>query len=373
MFVIQILKQAITVSLFVMIMMTVLEYFAVHTRGKVIHKFKNRPFAQILLATLLGLLPGCLGTYAVVSMYIHGSLTFGALIANLIATFGDEAFIMISLIPFETLILAGILFVIAILSGIAVNFFSKKKSTHDAQKEHIVIHTEEISKEKFTFSSVLQQLRHITWQRAVIIGALSVFTMITVIGEAHGHPEMHAHEAEAEHPEHEHENLPAQDPHNNEMSHLLQLIFVVASIGGLFIALASPDHFLSEHIWGHIIKKHFLRIFLWTFGAFFVLHLLNEYLDVTTWISENQRFHYVLLLIAVLVGLIPESGPHIIFLTLYTTGMAPFSILLASSIVQDGHGAIPLLAETRRGFIRAKAINAFIALLVGSVALSFGF
>jgi len=41
-------------------------------------------------------------------------------------------------------------------------------------------------------------------------------------------------------------------------------------------------------------------------------------------------------LLAVFLGIIPESGSHMIFVMLYANGMIPFSILLASSIVQDG-------------------------------------
>ncbi|HMB15715.1 MAG TPA: hypothetical protein VKN62_05315, partial [Pelovirga sp.] len=57
--------------------------------------------------------------------------------------------------------------------------------------------------------------------------------------------------------------------------------------------------------------------------------------------------------------------PHLVFLTLYSQGAIPFSILLASSIVQDGHGMLPLLADSRRDFFQVKAINLVIGLGVG--------
>ncbi|MBQ4475676.1 MAG: hypothetical protein II935_05735, partial [Bacteroidales bacterium] len=82
---------------------------------------------------------------------------------------------------------------------------------------------------------------------------------------------------------------------------------------------------------------------------------------------------YILLLIAVAVGILPESGPHLIFVVLFVQGYIPFSILLANSIVQDGHGSLPLLAETKKGFLVTKAINMVVGLVVGLVGLLIGF
>jgi hypothetical protein len=79
------------------------------------------------------------------------------------------------------------------------------------------------------------------------------------------------------------------------------------------------------------------------------------------------------LVVAVLVGIIPESGPHLIFVTLFFEGSIPFSILFASSISQDGHGMLPMLAESKRGFIVVKLINMTVAMGVGLVFYYFGF
>ena len=57
------------------------------------------------------------------------------------------------------------------------------------------------------------------------------------------------------------------------------------------------------------------------------------------------------------------------FVTLFANGALPLSVLLANSIVQDGHGALPLLAESRRAFLIVKAINLAAGFLVGAVAL----
>jgi hypothetical protein len=82
---------------------------------------------------------------------------------------------------------------------------------------------------------------------------------------------------------------------------------------------------------------------------------------------------WIILGIAVLTGIIPQSGPHLVFLTLYAKGVIPFSVFIASSIVQDGHGMLPLLAESRKNFVLIKGINFFVGLGVGAILLFAGY
>jgi hypothetical protein len=70
-------------------------------------------------------------------------------------------------------------------------------------------------------------------------------------------------------------------------------------------------------------------------------------------------------LICALVGLIPESGPHMVFVMMFANGLVPFSILLTNSIVQDGHGMLPLFSYSLKDALLIKLFNLFLALLVG--------
>lgn len=70
-------------------------------------------------------------------------------------------------------------------------------------------------------------------------------------------------------------------------------------------------------------------------------------------------------LIAVFMGIIPEFEPHMIFVMLYTRGMIPFSILLASSVVQDGHGMLPLLSYSVKDSILIKLFNIVFGIIIG--------
>ncbi len=78
-----------------------------------------------------------------------------------------------------------------------------------------------------------------------------------------------------------------------------------------------------------------------------------------------------MLVSAAVIGIIPESGPHMVFVTMYAKGLIPFAVLLASSISQDGHGTLPLLAVSTKAFIWLKVVNILVALVVGMIFLLF--
>ena len=58
---------------------------------------KTKKF-HVVMASLLGALPGCGGAIVVVTQYIQGRISFGSLVAVLTATMGDAAFLLLSLI-----------------------------------------------------------------------------------------------------------------------------------------------------------------------------------------------------------------------------------------------------------------------------------
>jgi hypothetical protein len=68
---------------------------------------------------------------------------------------------------------------------------------------------------------------------------------------------------------------------------------------------------------------------------------------------------------ACLIGLIPQSGPHLIFVFAYAQGTIPLGVLVASSIVQDGHSMLPMLAHSRRVVIGVKMLKVILALVIG--------
>jgi hypothetical protein len=129
-----------------------------------------------------------------------------------------------------------------------------------------------------------------------------------------------------------------------------------------------PDHFLREHLWSHVLRQHVPRIFLWTLGALLATSVLTGSFEVASALRDSP---WILLAVAALLGLVPESGPHLVFVTLFSQGAVPLSTLAASSVVQDGHGMLPLLAHSRADFLKVKGINLAFGLLAGGLLAAF--
>jgi len=275
---IKVIEEALKVTLFVLVMMIAVDFINVKTKGKLesILQTGNK-WKQYIVSSMLGSAPGCLGSFAGVSLYIHGMISFGALTGLMLATAGDEQFVMLAMIPDTALILFAILFLLGIITGYLTDHFVQKfkiKTCTDCEFKQY-------------------------------------------------HPDQEGYK-----------------------------------------------HYFKDHIWTHIIKGHLVRIFLWTFGALLVVEYAMTFVDIESITSE---YTFLLLILGALIGLIPESGPHLIFVMLFAKGLIPFSVLFASSVVQDGHGMLPMLSYSVKDSVLIKVFNLIFGLGLGTIIYLFGF
>jgi hypothetical protein len=333
-------KHAIMITGFVFMMMLLVEYINVQTKGAWQKKLVGNPWKTYLFAGILGALPGCLGAFTAVTLFSHRFISFGAIVTTMIATSGDEAFVMFAMIPEQAFLITGIILVVGILAGwLTDKFYDASALLEKLAETGMPLHEKKC--ESFQKGNFFDFIKRPSLHR-IALGVVILFMIIGVVTGV-----------------------------LLEKAELWKRITLIgAFLLSLFIVLNIPHHFLKEHIWNHIVKVHIPRIFLWTFGTLLMIHLFMEFIDLQNWIASNL---FIVLLIAVLIGIIPESGPHLIFVTMFVEGAIPLSILLASSIVQDGHGMLPLFAESKRGFFAVKKINVLAGLMVGIAGLLMGF
>ena len=377
-----IIRTSIMITLFVMMMMLIIEYINVQTSGNWSKPLKKKKWLQFLVAALLGAVPGCMGVYTVVSLFTHEIVGFGALVSAMIATSGDEAFVMFAMIPQKAIVLSVFIFLIAILSGWLVDKFYKKNFFIKKTSHQFHIHKNEVC-DCFNSKKIVGYIRHMKFSRAFVLIVLLLFGMQLFMGskeeeknnlnqQIFAAPVVQSDKESLSQtiPKHEIiQKTDIQESTKHQQMNFPKVIFIIMTIVSLFIVLTTPPHFIDEHLLQHILKKHFLKIFLWTFGTLFFIYILNQFFDIQNWTSENL---WLVLLIAVFIGIIPESGPHMIFISLFFAGAIPFSILIANSIVQDGHGSLPLLAENKKAFLHMKIINLVVGALVGVAGLLLG-
>ena len=386
---VDILRNSILITGLVVVMMMMIESLNIESKGMLFKGLRRTKIGQVVIGALLGSIPGCMGGFATVSLYTHRLFSFGALVAMMIASSGDESFVMLAMIPDQALILFAVLFVIAVIVGIVTDIvYDRMHAKHCDKHDHeacgaetdchdgYVVHEHAgCCDESLPCEPVSHNhKRHYGWKRIVMFIGLAIFIAALGTGQlGHDHS---AHEGHAHHEHHLHE-------HHSHAVHVaeseggtfhidllsedwMNVLFAGLSVIVLFVLLFASDHFVEDHLWNHIVKRHLPTIFAWTFGVLLVLGIGLQYIDIERWISDNVA---VMILLATLIGIIPESGPHMIFVTLFAAGVVPFPVLLASSISQDGHASIPLLAESKKSFLWAKLINCIVALLAGYGAM----
>lgn len=397
---IDVLRNSFLITGLVMIMMLMIEYFNIHSHGKWFTKLKNSNFNQVLVGSFLGLIPGCIGGFAAVSLFTHKMISFGALTAMMIASSGDEAFVMLAIMPKTALLLFAILFIIAIATGMICDkfLFKKMQISFCPEKYEIHEHHDNDIPSPFKIESYKNAFKKPSKERIILLVGISLFIFAVITGllghdhESHNHSNNSNTENLAQIKEHNHscdhnhaiienhtkftdsEEIISKSKLDTFTLNLLDekwmnITFAIISIITILFTATAKEHFIKEHLWNHVVKRHCLSIFLWTFGGLLICQIGIQYLDIEHWIGDNML---LIILLAVAIGIIPESGPHLVFVTLFFNGLIPFSVLLTNSIVQDGHTALPLLASSQKSFIKAKIINLLVGLIIGISCWIFG-
>ena len=323
-------KEGIFITGLVIMMMMMIESLNIESKGGFFANLGKSRVGGVIVGAALGVIPGCMGGFATVSLYTHRMLSFGALVAMMIASCGDEAFVMMAMIPKDAIRIFCLLFFIAVAVGLVTDLFVHKGERMHCDTDYAV-HKEDREDEH-------NDRWRLSWQRAVLALGTAAFIALLILDN---------------------------DEPDERWMHIM---FAVLCLVVLAVIIFGSNHFVEEHLWAHVIGKHFLSIFAWTFGVLAVLGLLMHYFDIESWISSNT---VLMILLATAIGIIPESGPHLVFVTLYASGVIPLPVLLASCISQDGHASLPLIAESKRSFLKAKLINCAVALVVGFATMMF--
>jgi len=335
-----VLADSLMITGFVFSMMLLVEYLNVLSGGAFKNRLSRGGGWNYLGAGLLGTAPGCLGSFTNVTLYVHGLISLGALAGAMIATSGDESFVMLAMFPGKALLLFAILLVYGIMIGVLVDkIFRKKTFSKVACDTGLAVHLE--VSEKFAGKEWLRPHLSDSLQRESLCIGLGLFLLSVIFG--------------------------ALGPSKWDW---VRWSLIIVTVCALWIVSTVPDHFLEEHLFNHVVREHLPRIFLWILGVLVFLAVLQKLnVPLEAWVRAHPAWA---LLVAALVGIIPESGPHLIFVTLFAQGALPFSVLVTSSAVQDGHGMLPLLAESRAEFLKVKGINLVAGLVLGYAMMAFG-
>jgi hypothetical protein len=347
--IIDIFNHALMISFFVFVMMLLVDFINIATKGRVSVMMQGGCWRQYALASFLGSTPGCLGAFMNVSLYVHGMISFGAIVGGMIATSGDEAFVMLTQFPGAAALLFGLLFLCGIFFAwvsdkvIVVFRFVPCESCLESECTECLARMENRDRRDDIFAPKHQwrKIKTISFTRFLLLLLICSFLMLVLTGIFREHD-----------------------------WNWKYITFICLSLCSLYISIAASEHYLHSHIWDHLIKRHIFRVFLWTLGSLCFVQLGISLWNLDVFIGEHPL---CVLLIGALIGLIPESGPHLIFVMMYAQGLVPFSVLFTASFVQDGHGMLPLLSYSIKDSILIKLFNIFFGIAVGATLFALGF
>ena len=345
------LWETIHIVFFVMVVLMLMEFVELYRMRKGMTEGSSllgrpRSFAQLLVAALFGFIPGCVGGLMVVSLYSHRAIGFGAVMAAAFTALGDDAFRMLAIDPATTVWVECALLVMGLGVGALCNRFFSHEPDRGKFPCKVELHGFKGEDERWTcFDQDAVGWRKFaclfcnwSFAKTLLVFILRGF-LVVIFGRLHS---------------------PLDFEH---------IVFAVLSVAALCMVLVANEHFLEEHLWNHLIKKHMPSIFLWTLGTLYFLAFFQQAVDLQAWIENDLGKQFLLLLAAIAIGWIPQSGPHFLFIQLYFTGVLPLGVFFANAIVQDGHTSLLLLSSSRRKFILLKAVKSLVAVAVGGGVL----
>jgi len=230
-----IFKHALMISFFVFVMMLLVDFVDTSSKRRISDIMKGGRWRQYTLASFFGSTPGCLGAFMNVSLYVHGLISFGAIVGGMIATSGDEAFVMLAQFPGTALALFGLLFVLGIIfawisdKAVKILGITPCESCLEAQCEHCesdMDNHEHIS-DIFRPANLFNNFRSLSFTRFLLLMLIVSFLLLVFFGIL-----------------------------GPATWNWKRVTFIVLSLCSLYIVVVVSEHYLHYHIWDHIIKKH---------------------------------------------------------------------------------------------------------------------
>ncbi|NHN59269.1 MULTISPECIES: putative manganese transporter [Halorussus] len=376
----------VQVSAFVAVTVLLFSLVQYRTGGALVDRLSENERIQPLVGAAMGLTPGCGGAIVMMPLYVRGTVSFGTVVATLIATAGDSAFVILALAPEAAVYAYGVAFGTAVVSGYVIDRYgvgvgrvdaavrridraatdggamasgNPATGPHDFEGDAVCHSSDEPARESPLLTLLSHAAHALWWVAAVAALALGVTYLLA------GAPE-----------------VPLE---------------VGASFAGLFTVVGITGTTLSFYLYfvgrrylgdGHVGRAR--ESFADAYDA--LVHAAMETSFVTVWVlAAYLLYEYGVVLLGVdvgalaaaagllapvagaLVGLIPGCGPQIVLAGVYAEGAIPFSALTANAISQDGDALFPLLAVDKTAAVVASIYTTLPALVVGvALHLVFG-
>jgi len=288
---------------------------------------------HVIMASLLGALPGCGGAIIVVTQYIQGRISFGSLVAVLTATMGDAAFLLLAAEPVTGLFIFVLGASVGALTGYIVDLIHGKSYLQGNSKIKV-----EFEKLKKTFVSKFNFFWAVIFLPGFFVGLFVAFQQD--IDQILNIPKGYS---------------------------LVASLGLAGAILSIFMWSLNPlsDFQCSTERTRNLLSRvvdttNFVTT--WVICGFLVFEI---FMHITSY--DLKIFFDIWLpflpLMAILFGFLPGCGPQIVVTTFYLNGFIPLSAEIGNAISNDGDALFPAIALAPKAAIIAtlySAIPAFI-------------
>tara|TARA_Y100000588_G_C14140408_1_gene875790 strand:- start:75 stop:1265 length:1191 start_codon:yes stop_codon:yes gene_type:complete len=371
----------LAVTVFVAAMVFLFSWLQYATSGRFVEYVRRKKKLQPVIGALMGLTPGCGGAIVMMPMYARGYVSYGTVLATLIATLGDSAFILIGAAITDSSFVAPLIAVHAIsfVTGVSWGYLADMTGTTPHKplgRFGPIIGQEPIDADSGN-ESLLEDLPreepgglgykilhkgYLVWWSVTLIGL--IFAILILVWSS-------------------------QDP-----DYSLELSFDPTAMDGIITWIGligtslSVILYIAQKNWIgddteatigdklHSMRETMIHSASETaFVTFWVMiaYLAFEFGMLFSGISEQNMSNYgdgVIAIIAVsIIGLIPGCGPQIIVITAYTKDIISFPALAANAISQDGDALFPLLVRHKATSLWATIHTTIPAIIVGVILL----
>ena len=293
---------------------------------------KTKKF-HVIMASLLGALPGCGGAIVVVTQYIQGRISFGSLVAVLTATMGDAAFLLLAAEPLTGFFIFGLGALVGSISGYIVDTIHGEEYLQGNSKLRV-----EFEKIVKTFVSKFNIFWTLVFLPGFIVGLFVAFQ---------------------------------QDVDQIlDLPEGLSITHTIGTVGAILCVFMWSLNPLSDFQCSTDRSRNLLSrvvdttnfVTTWVICGFLTFEIfiyLTEY-DLKTFFEIWLPF---VPLIAILFGLLPGCGPQILVTTSYLNGFIPLSAEIGNAISNDGDALFPAIALAPKAAIIATLYSTIPAII----------
>tara|TARA_Y100001954_G_C15787767_1_gene593431 strand:- start:97 stop:1287 length:1191 start_codon:yes stop_codon:yes gene_type:complete len=371
----------LAVTVFVAAMVLLFSWLQYATSGRFVEYIREKKKLQPIIGALMGLTPGCGGAIVIMPMYARGYVTYGTVLATLIATLGDSAFVLIGAAVADSRFIAPLIAVhiISFLVGISWGYFvdfADITPRRPLGRFGPTIGQEPVTSDSTNDSPIDDLPREIPgglgykilhqgyliWWLVTIVGLFFAIMLLVWSGQ--------------------------DADYSLELSYnpttldgFITWIGIIGTTFSVILYFAQKNWFADDTEATIGDKLHSMRETMvhaaseTAFVTFWVMiaYLAFEFSMLFSGITEQDMSNYgdgiIAVMAAAIIGLIPGCGPQIIAITAYTKDIISFPALTANAISQDGDALFPLLVRHKSASLWATVHTTIPAIIAGIVLL----